>query len=285
MIRHAFAEGWLLLRQRGGVSLTLALALAVPLGLAGTGLALWQWLGPLVERAQQDTVVAILLHPHLDPDQRSSWISAQASQHPEWRLRVVEPEELADRLVHWFPYLEDLLAEGGDDLLPPLVEITTSEPAGVDALAGSPAVIAVGPRTSVQRILTRIAGRMAVLVALITAVLLAAAVLLAMVWVHLELYRHSDEIVIMRLMGATEAAIRGPFLVAVAVPASVAAAMAALGAAVLVSLASDLTTSLGLPVVHLAPRVMVVQVVLGFGLPLGAAILTLARHGQLDLDG
>ena len=35
MIRHTLAEGWLLLRHRGLVSLFLALALAIPIGLAG----------------------------------------------------------------------------------------------------------------------------------------------------------------------------------------------------------------------------------------------------------
>ncbi len=40
MMRHAFAEGWLLLRQRVGVSVVLALALAVPISFAGVGLTL-----------------------------------------------------------------------------------------------------------------------------------------------------------------------------------------------------------------------------------------------------
>jgi len=61
MIRHAVAEGWLLLRQRGAVSLVLALALAVPISLAGMGLTIRHWLGPMVGLSGQSSTVAVLL--------------------------------------------------------------------------------------------------------------------------------------------------------------------------------------------------------------------------------
>ena len=284
MIRHAVAEGWLLLRQRGGVSLILALALAVALALAGAGLAVWGWLGPQVAAEGRRASVAVLLHPHMDPAQRDAWLADQARAHPEWRLRVVQPEELARRLTHWFPYLTDLLEESGGGLLPLLVEIRTAEPETVGVLQGSPAVIAVGPRVSVRQVVADLAERIALLVGVVTGVVLAAAMLLAMVWVHLELFRHADEITIMRLMGATEWAVRGPFLVAVAVPAMLAAGLAVAGSVLLVGLASRLTTSLGLPAVRVPVWVMLVQVGLGWMLPVAAALLTVTRHGRGEME-
>ena len=48
MIWHALGEGWLLLRERGVVSLILAMALAVPVCLAGVTWAMMGWLQPVV---------------------------------------------------------------------------------------------------------------------------------------------------------------------------------------------------------------------------------------------
>ena len=55
MIRHALAEGWLLLRHRGGVSAILALALAIPICLAGLTWSMMRWMGPLVDLAHEAT--------------------------------------------------------------------------------------------------------------------------------------------------------------------------------------------------------------------------------------
>ena len=230
MIRHALAEGWLLLRQRSAVSVILALALAVPICLAGVTLAVSRWIQPMVELTRDDNVVAVLLHPHMDEGQRRQWIEEQEQAHGEWQIETVPPAELAQRLTHWFPYLSDLLEGEAGDLLPPLVEVTADDPDSVNVLLDSPAVIAVGPRSSLHRLLRETSRQMGWLLGLISAVLLASAGLLAAVWVHLELYRHADEITIMRLIGATESAVRGPFLVAVVAPGLLAAASVCLPA-------------------------------------------------------
>ena len=86
MIRHTLAEGWVLLRQRSGVSMILALSLAVPISLAGVGLALHLWLGPAAGKAGQESVVAVLLHPRLDPEARSQWIDREKTVHPDRSL-------------------------------------------------------------------------------------------------------------------------------------------------------------------------------------------------------
>ena len=282
MIRHALAEGWLLLRHRGLVSLFLALALAIPISLAGVTWAVMRWLEPVVGTTDRANVVAVLLHPQMDDQQRAAWLTSQRKAHPEWQLEEVAPEQLARRLGHWFPYLRDLLEQDGGAMLPPLVEVTTEDPESVAVLETSPAVIAVGPRTPIRGLLGRVARGLALALAGTSAVLLISAVLLGAVWVHLELYRHADEITIMRLVGATEPAIRGPFLVATAAPGMLAGLLAVLATSAVVDGLSRMAAALGLPAVTVSPGLLTAQGLVGVVLPLTAAWVTLVRHAAAE---
>ncbi len=282
VIRHALAEGWLVLRHRVLVSLGLAVSLAVPVCLAGVSWTVIAWLGPVAEMATSADVVPVLLHPLMSEEQRQDWISAQRAAHPEWRVEEVSPSDLAARLTRWFPYLSDLLEDDGG-MLTPLIEITTRDPESVGALEGSPAVVAIGPRSSVQRTVGSSARAVGAVLVLTSAMLLLAATLFAAVWVHLELYRHSDEITIMRLVGATEPAVRGPFLFTCAVPGVAAAVLSTVGTSLAVGRLSVLTASLGLPELRLSIPVLAMEAMLACGLPLTAAAVVLSRHAAADL--
>ena len=177
-------------------------------------------------------------------------------------------EDLVTRLGRWFPYLDELVARrrrlpAADDRdcdRRPRIRRRSSRV----GLRCSPWVHA----SSIQQALGRVSRHLAWAMGLLSAVLLAGAVLLAAVWVHLELFRHADEITIMRLVGATERTIRGPFLVAVAIPGAVAAVLSIVG-----SMTSDrqpstglsrLTSDLGLsPITVPPPTVLVVQAAAG----------------------
>lgn len=278
MIRHAVAEGWLLLRSRGLISLVLALALAIPISLAGVTLSVRGWLAPVIELGERDSVVTVLLHPRLDEAGRRGWIDRQARAHPEWRLESVAPAELAARLAEWFPYLEEVLDREGPEMLPPMVEIRTRDPEGVIALRDDIAVLAVGPTASVNRMVGTVARRLALVLISVAAALLAGAVLLAAVWVHLELHRHGEEIAIMRLMGATEATVRGPFLVAVAVPAVLAASISVLLTLAAVAPMVRVAAPLGLAATPTPVTILALQAIAAVGLPIVAALITLERH-------
>ena len=283
MIRHALAEGWLLLRQRMVVSMILAFALAIPITLAGVTLSLQRWLGPVAGMASQESVVAVLLHPRLDSNRRREWVAAEAAAHPDWQISEVSPEDLVERLERWFPYLGEIVVDG-DASLPPLVEISTAEPATVEVLEGDSEVLAVGPRSSLQQLLGRVARRLGAALIGVSVFLLAAGVLLAAIWVHLELFRHSDEITIMRLVGATEPTIRGPFLVAVAIPGVLAGALSVLGSLVSAVGLSKLTTTMGLPAVVVSIEILTIQAAAAVLLPVTVAVLTLARHATDELN-
>jgi cell division protein FtsX len=285
MIRHALAEGWLLLKNRWVVSGVLAVALAIPIGLAGVTWSVIRWLEPVVGLAQQATVVPVLLHPHMDSSQRDRWLEDQRERHPEWQIEEVSQERLAERLRRWFPYLGDLLEDGGDAMLSPLVEITTSDPATIDDLVGSPAVIAIGPRSSIYSSLGKTSRALGWVLGVFSLLLLLAATLFAAVWVHLELYRHADEVTIMRLVGAAESAIRAPFVVASIVPGLIGGALAVGGTLLAASWLSRLVGIVGLPRVSVPVPVLVVECLLACGLPLAAALFTLARHAATDFEG
>jgi len=284
MIHHAVNEGLLLLRQRAGTSAILVFALAVPIALAGVGMAVNRWLDPVAELSGRESSVAVLLHPQLDDDERRSWVAAQAEAHPEWTITEVSPEELVRRLQQWFPYLEDLVGTG-DASMPPLIEIATADVGSLTALNGQPEVVAVGPQSSIQQLRGEVARRLSVAVAVLSAVLLAAAVLLAVVWIHLELYRHADELTIMRLVGATESTIRGPFVVVIGVVGAVAGIVAAVGALATARALSAMVTVLGLPEVEVSPGVLVIQVLTAILLPVAAAAITLSRHATEEFEG
>ena len=277
VIRHAIAEGLVVLRERAAISVILALALAVPIALAGVGLTLHHWLGPVAELSGQKSSVAVLLHPQMESGERRRWIAELAADHPDWTISQVSSSELAERLQRWFPYLEDLM-DSGDATLPPLIEIFTDNPDSVTELEDRPEVLAVGPRSSIQQTLGRVARRLALIVGVLSFVLFAVAGLLAAVWVHLELYRHADEVIIMRLVGATEGTIRGPFLVAVAIPGVVAGALSVVGSLVTVSGLSKLASALGMAAMSIPLGILVLQLAIGVFLPLLAAVVTLARH-------
>jgi cell division transport system permease protein len=278
MIRHALAEGWLLLRSRSLISAVLALALAIPISLAGVTLSVRQWLAPVIDLGDRESVVAVLLHPRLDVAERQGWMSEQALSHPEWRLVAVGPEELANRLATWFPYLEEIMQREGPEMLAPMVEIRTVDPESVLELKDHDEVLAVGPTSSVNQVVGRVAQRFAVVLISIAAALVAGAVLLAAVWVHLEILRHGEEIAIMRLMGATEATVRGPFLVAVAAPALLAAVVSVVFTVVAVGWMGQLAAPLGLAATGVPVAILAAQIFGAVGLPMAAALITLERH-------
>ena len=282
MMRHALAEGWLLLRSRGLVSPILAIALAIPISLAGVTVSVRQWLEPVIDLGDREGVVAVLLHPRLDDAQRRAWIDRQSPGHPEWRLVAVEPEDLAQRLSTWFPYLEDLLKREGPEMLPFMIEVRTRDPQTVLELKTDPEVLAVGPTSSVNQVVGRVAGRFATVLFAVAGLLMAGALLFAGVWVHLELHRNAEEIAIMRLMGATESTVRGPFLVAVAAPAVLAAVTSVVITTVAVGWISRLAGPLGLAAGGPPPMVLAAEVCCAIVLPLVAAVITLERHAATE---
>ena len=284
MMRQIVHEGWLILRGRVGVSLALALALAVPLALGGFTVVAERWLMPLVAGHTQAAPVQVLLKPDATGKRRDAWVRRQAADHPEWTVRAVSSGELARRLALWFPYFERLMDAKSLDIMPPLVEIRSPDPAAVAGLAADPGVLAVGPTSDLNALLRRASRRLRWVLGSTAAVLLAAAALLAAVWVHLEMYRHADEITVMRLVGTAESAVRGPFLVVVTATGAAAGVLSCAMTWLLVRWSTGLLEMLRVPTPEVPWWLFGAQVVAAILLPAIAATVTLSRHATFGLE-
>jgi len=282
VIGHALTEGWELLRRRTVVSAVLAVSLAVPLAMAGFTATLGLWARPLVSLKNERAMVRVLLHPRMDAEQRVSWIDDRTEENPEWSFREVARDELADNLKVWFPYLEDLVEGENRIELPHLVEVTAPVPDEVEKLRDGPAVIAVGPTASIHHVLGRVAESSAWMLGGLSLALLLSAFLLAATWIHLEIFRHADEITIMRLVGATEASIRSPFLFVAGVPGTIAGLLALVSTLYLVRLVANLATAIGLDEPQMPLWIAAAELIAGLVLPVAASAVTLARHARAE---
>jgi len=283
-MHQILTEAFALMRRRILASFALIIAVAMPVALGGVTLSIDLWLQPLVRGTTSRPTVEVLLRPGATGPAVQSWLHAQRASHPTWRFRPVPRQEMERRLGVWFPYLKPLLRRQPADLLPNMIEITSAHPRTVAALASDPIVLAVGPETSLGPVLRRFSSRLSWIVGAATAILLFSAALFAGIWVHLELFRHADEISIMRLVGATEPSVRGPFLVAVGLTGGLAGILACVSDAAMLRWLSTLLGSIGLPPLTGPLGVVVVQLLVATLIPLGVATFTLARHATLEIE-
>jgi cell division protein FtsX len=267
------------------LSVILAVSLAIPVTLSGTAGAISLWFRPLITLETETIPVPVLIHPRMDSEQRSDWVEEQRQRHPEWQIQEIAPDELRQRLTTWFPYLGDLFRNEEPVVLPVLVEVSAPEPELVRDLLRGPAVIAVGPTSSVNRLLGA-AARFAVAVTIgLSLVLLFSALVLTTTWVHLEIYRHAEEISVMRLVGATEATIRSPFLLLMGMVGGVAGGLSSTASWILVRWMDAGLTGIGLPGIQPDPRLLTAQIAVCVTAPLVAAAVTLAIHARRNEKG
>jgi cell division protein FtsX len=285
MIRHAIIEGGLLLRRRLVLSAILAVSLAIPVTLSGCAAAVSLWLRPLIDMESESIPVPVLLHPRMDQPQRATWLAEQRERHPAWTFEEITSEALEERLTTWFPYLGDLFRTEEPVRLPVLVEVWSPQPEAIRELLRGPAVIAVGPTSSVHRLLGSAARLAVVATGGLSLVLLFSAVVLAATWVHLEIYRHAEEIGVMRLVGATEATIRSPFLLVMAVVGAAAGLISVAGMWLLVGWIDTALMGIGLPGLSVGPGVVGAQLGLCVLAPVAAAFVTLAVHARRHEKG
>lgn len=284
MMRQIISEGWGILRSRAGVSIALAMALAVPLALGGFAVVVERWLAPLIVTEAHAEPVQVLLRPDAAGESLTHWVDTQRADHPNWQVEVVPPEKLANRMSHWFPYFRQIMDRRSLEIMPPLVEIVAPDPTSLSGLESDPEVLAVGPRTNLGALLHSALTRVRLVLGVTSLLLFAAAGLLAAVWVHLEMYRHADEITVMRLVGTTEGAVRGPFLVVIGATGVVAGAIASGLTRLLTVWSSGVLGILGLRPPVVPWWLPVVQVAAAVALPVAAAAITLARHATFGIE-
>jgi len=214
-VRHAFTEAWSITRSAPiqtvvAVGLT-ALALFVP----GLLLLIAHNVSRFAAAAEEPVAVVATLAPGADARPAARILAAAPGVG---RVMIVWPSAARERFGRTFPELRHALAQIPEIEFPTTIEVSLSRSARErDASEIARRARAISDVAEVEEE-TQIEARFRALRSLVRngaialgGVLVAAAVLSVISAVRLALDQHRDEIEIMRLMGATETAIRAPF--------------------------------------------------------------------------
>lgn len=211
-------EALLSLRRGWKVGLLAVLTIAVSLFVGGLFLLITHNLGEATRSWRSEARVIAYLDPSATDAQIEELSRSVARREGVDAVTFVSADEARVRLREAFPALGDVVDDPGAAPLPPSLEISTADGAGEGALreltesiAGSALVELVDDdRAWLGRLDTVVAlARGAGL--LLGSLLLAAAVFTIYSVIRLSAYLYREEVGVMRLVGATEAMIRGPF--------------------------------------------------------------------------
>ncbi|HYU30694.1 MAG TPA: permease-like cell division protein FtsX [Thermoanaerobaculia bacterium] len=218
-ILYFFREALTNLARGWKVSLVAVLTIAVSLFVGGAFVLVSSSLLASVERWRGEMRLVIYLQPGT-PDPLVRQLAAEAGRGPGVAsVAEVSAEAARRRFQEAFPSLSDLVEGLGDEPLPPSLELSLTDP------ARRPPELRAWIETWRRRSEVSMVdddrewlGQLETVVAVLRAVglalgvgLLAAAVFTIGSVVRLTAYLHSDEISVLRLVGATEFYIRGPF--------------------------------------------------------------------------
>ncbi len=202
------------------VSLLAIFTIAVSLFLSGMVLLVSKNLSRTVHEWRAEARFAVYLAPEVDAAARSALRSALEQSPWTEGLEEITPELARARFERAFPSLAELVAERGEGALPFSFEarLKTVTPADmstyatwVESLRAQPGVVMVDADqdwiSQIETLLTLIRG----LGIALAAILLGASVFTIASVVRLTSFLYREEIAVMRLVGATEFYIRGPF--------------------------------------------------------------------------
>lgn len=221
-LRYFCREAAVNLLRSWKVSLLAILTIAVSLFIGGAFLLVSDNLAASVERWRGEMRVVIYLKPET-PEADLRRLAAEAARAPG--VSSVEPITAAaarKRFQDVFPSLSDLVAGWREEPLPASLEIGLDPRRAAGAPGGEawlaewrkrPEVTLIDDdREWLGQLATAVAVVRAVGLALVAGLLGAAIFTIASV-IRLTAYLHSEETGIMRLVGATEFFIRGPFYI------------------------------------------------------------------------
>lgn len=211
-LRHAVSEAWSIFRSGPGRAALSTGLIALSLYVPGLLLLACQNVSRLASRAENPAAVVVTLSPGADARALARELARSGDLS---QVRVVWPEAARQRFLRAFPDLREALDRLGGMQFSASLELTLSPSAGEAAVASRarrlPGVEEVEEQGDFEQrfrdgvtLLRRSAYALGALLTLAAVLSIASAVRLA-------LDQHRDEIEIMRLMGATESAIRAPF--------------------------------------------------------------------------
>jgi cell division transport system permease protein len=216
-LAYFLTEALVSLRRSWKVSLLAIATITVSLAVGGGVLLAASGVAQRIESWGRGARVVVYLRPGAPAAQRDD-LEARLREAP-WAAAVEEvgPEQAAERFRRAFPSLADLVTGSGAPL-PASFELTPVPGSPPGALDGWTAEIARHPVVEAVEDDRRWLGELEAMVAVIRggglvlgSVLLGAAVFTIASVVRLTAFLYQEEIAVMRLVGATEFFIRGPF--------------------------------------------------------------------------
>lgn len=219
-IAYFVREACLSLVRSWKISLLAITTIAVSLYLGGVFLLVSGNLRQLIESWRSESAIVVYLAAEAGAED-SARLASRLEEAP-WALSA-EPVSAAaaqQRFRQAFPSLSDLLEGWGEDPLPASIEVRLDGQAAGDRQAldawlvkvrGDPSVSMVDDDRDWLRQLEAVVFALEVMGLAFGAVLLATAVFTISSVIRLTAYLYRDEIAVMRMVGATEFFIRGPF--------------------------------------------------------------------------
>jgi len=209
------------LRRGWKVSFLAVFTIAVSLFVGGVFLLTSGNLARALARWRAETRVVVYLRPGT-PAAAVARLRGEAARGPAWvrGATAVSPAAARARFRSSFPGLADLLRGWGEEPLPATLEIELAREEALPAAEYEAWLAAWRARPEVEMVdddrewLAQLEGVIAVLRGVglaLGGVLLAAAIFTIGSVIRLTAYLHHEEIAVLRLVGATEFFVRGPF--------------------------------------------------------------------------
>jgi cell division transport system permease protein len=220
-IGYFFREASLNLARSWKISALAISTIAMSLFIGGALLLLTTNLRELVADWRSEAKVVVYLRAGIG-EVDAAPLAAELGQQ-QWSLAVhtVTAEEARRRFAGYFPSVADLVQGWGEEPLPASIEVTF-DPAlsggeafdrWLETLRADARVAMVDDDRDWVRQLEGVLQLVRAVGLVVVVVLLAGAIFTIAAVIRLTAYLHRDEIGIMRLVGATELYIRGPFYV------------------------------------------------------------------------
>jgi cell division transport system permease protein len=212
-------EAYINLRRSWRVSLLAVFTITTSLFVGGLFLLLSENLARLLEDWRREAKVIVYLNSSLSAAEHANLLAQVAAAEWVEDVHQVSAEGARRRFAEIFPSLSDLTLEWSEEPLPASLELSLdpvrSSDAGFSAwvaeLRRSPAVDLVDDDRDWLRQLRLLVAVFRGIGLTLGALLLAAAILTIASVIRLTAYLYRDEIAVLRLIGATEFYIRGPF--------------------------------------------------------------------------
>ena len=198
------------------LSTTVAAAMTVLIGmfLLGMFIALGSWVVSWTDHVKREVLVKVFFEQDVKAKEVNA-VRAQLDAMPEvTRIVYVSPADALERMKEQAPDLVENLASNP---LPPAFEVTPKQAEDVDTIAArlDPPPVGVDKvdyaQKKTERVL-KVARIIEIMFLLAAAVLLLASIILIANTIRLSIFARRREIEVMKLVGATNWFVRGPFM-------------------------------------------------------------------------